>query len=176
MYREWESCHILIIDGMAIIIAIIYLRVTRLTRSFTFNSTHSTLWTLTFSCYQQLHSLLLYILHLTLVRYMYSRQSVAFPPSGSWIDYRCRLGNSSTAYGSSPSRGAIGRATLRPSGNHFFHSLCVFLHSVFSSYLRPMSRCLISFLVFPCASILKISALLPHFLMQYLMLLTFSRC
>ena len=54
----------------------------------------------------------------------------------------------------------------RPSGLHFSCPLCFFPYSRLSSNLLRLFRCLISFLLFPCASVWENTlAWVPHFLL-----------
>ena len=77
------------------------------------------------------------------------------------MDYRCRLGslvNSFTASRSSdPGRGGGGGRPEQQLGRlDFFSCPLHFLpYSLFSSYLLLLCLCLISSLMFPCASVLE---------------------
>ena len=65
----------------------------------------------------------------------------------------------------------------RPPGLHFLSCpFFFFLYSRLSSYLLRMFRCLLSFLLFPCASDFENTrAWVPHFLKPYWMVLVFFR-
>ena len=61
------------------------------------------------------------------------------------------FGNSCIALGSSDPEGQLGRAMVGPSG-YFFLLPVLSIFSLFSSYLLVLCH-LISFLLFPCASV-----------------------
>ena len=89
---------------------------------------------------------------------------LANSPRVLWMDHRCWLGplvHPLLRGVATPRDGRPARAIFRPSGLHFSCPLFLFIISLFSAYILPLFLCLISFSLFPCASVGK--TLVPEF-------------
>ena len=85
------------------------------------------------------------------------------------MDYWCRLGslsNASSASGSSNPGGTVGPSYSFAAGPSFFKPR-YFPYSLFTSHLLPFVLCLISFLLFPCASVWKYCTFVDEFHVSY---------
>ena len=76
------------------------------------------------------------------------------------VDFELKV-NSPTASGSSNPEGTVGPSDRRPSGLFFSFFCTSFRQSLFSFHLLPL--CLVSILLFPCASVRENTLVVPFF-------------